>query len=77
MGRRRRIAEGVVVREYDSGRLAYEIQFTYQHVSCRETLRFPVTKANDKAATARRGRAVRRLLLGHAGGPRVQSPQHR
>lgn len=60
----RRVAEGVRVREYGSGRLAYEIQFTFQHVSCRETLKFPVTKANDKAAVARRGAVIDAIQRG-------------
>lgn len=53
---RRRIAEGVGVRQYKSGRVVYELQFTYLGISCREVLKgVPVTKANDKVAIARLG----------------------
>ena len=62
--RREKIAEGVWKRTYASGRLAYEIQFTYQGESCRETLKFKVTKSNDRVATNKRAAVYEAINTG-------------
>lgn len=50
-----KIARGVRIREYPSGNRAYQIQFSYRGVQCRECLKISVTNANNRYACNLKG----------------------
>lgn len=52
MGREqyRKISRGVRVRIYASGQEVYQLQFSYKGLPCKEQLKIPVSKANDRYA---------------------------
>lgn len=53
------------VVKYATGELAYRISFTYKGVSCRETLKYTVSKSNDKLVHNLLGEIKNRIAVGN------------
>jgi len=52
----RKPGRGIRIRTYASGRTAYEVQFRYRGITCREVLKgIPVSLANDRVASNKLG----------------------
>ena len=61
----KRIATGIYIRTFKSGKQSIRIKFRYRHIYCRETLKFPVTTRNINRAISSRKKILKAILSGN------------